>query len=188
MADQHHDPADTGPESHPVKIAVAVFVGAILMVVGIMLLAQFAISTRPLGSGNEQANSPEAIAKRIAHPVSLAVDAGKGQAAGSTPAASPVAVAAVIPPAAVAGGAAGADGIYKASCAVCHAAGVAGAPKSGDKAAWAARIAQGKATLYKNAIAGFQGKFGVMPAKGGNAGLSDADVKAVVDLMIAQNK
>lgn len=66
---------------------------------------------------------------------------------------------------------------------MCHAAGVAGAPKPGDKADWGPRIAQGKDTLYKHAIEGFTGAKGMMPAKGGAANLSDADVKAAVDYM-----
>ena len=57
--------------------------------------------------------------------------------------------------------------------------------KAGDKAAWSARIAQGKPTLYTHAVAGFQGKAGVMPAKGGNAMLADADVKSAVDYMVS---
>ena len=67
----------------------------------------------------------------------------------------------------------------------CHAAGVANAPKLGDKAAWAPRIAKGKPVLYDHAVKGFNN---VMPAKGGNASLSDADVKAAVDYMLAQAK
>lgn len=75
---------------------------------------------------------------------------------------------------------------YKGSCNVCHDAGVGGAPKLGDKAAWAPRIKQGKDALYKVTL---QGKPGTaMVAKGGNAKLSDADVKAVVDYMIAKAK
>jgi len=64
----------------------------------------------------------------------------------------------------------------------------AGAPKFGDKAAWAPRIKQGKETLYKHAIGGFKGKSGVMPAKGGRTDLSDADVKAAVDYMVANSQ
>ncbi|NOZ11869.1 MAG: cytochrome c5 family protein [Gammaproteobacteria bacterium] len=79
-------------------------------------------------------------------------------------------------------------GTFDASCAACHGSGVAGAPKLGDKAAWKARIAQGNDTLYKHAIKGYQGKKGFMPAKGGNASLADADVKAAVDYMVAQSK
>ena len=74
--------------------------------------------------------------------------------------------------------------VYDASCTTCHAAGIAGAPKFGDKSAWGPRIAQGKDTLYQHAIAGFVGKAGAMPAKGGNAALADAEVKAAVDYML----
>ncbi len=80
--------------------------------------------------------------------------------------------------------AAAGEATYKATCQVCHLAGVAGAPKYGDKAAWKDRIAQGKPTLYEHAIKGFQGKVGFMPAKGGNASVPDADVKAAVDFMV----
>lgn len=71
-----------------------------------------------------------------------------------------------------------------ASCAVCHASGVAGAPKFANVDAWKDRITKGKETLYSNAINGFQGSAGYMPAKGGNASLSDESVKAAVDYMI----
>ncbi len=60
-----------------------------------------------------------------------------------------------------------------------------GAPKLADKAAWAPRIAQGKDTLYKHAIGGYQGKAGVMPAKGGSQA-SDEEVKAAVDYMVSK--
>ncbi|MFQ5935940.1 MAG: c-type cytochrome [Acidiferrobacterales bacterium] len=74
---------------------------------------------------------------------------------------------------------------YDTACAVCHTAGIAGAPKFGDKAAWKDRVTQGKDTLYEHALKGFQGKVGFMPAKGGNAALSEADVKAAVDHMVS---
>jgi cytochrome c5 len=113
-----------------------------------------------------------------------------------SPAVSPVATAsaAAAPttaPAAAAPAAAGkADGkkIFDGTCTVCHGAGIAGAPKVGDKALWAPRIAQGIPVLYTHAIAGFTGKGGVMPPKGGNLALSDADVKAAVDYMVAAAK
>ena len=75
---------------------------------------------------------------------------------------------------------------YNKICAMCHAAGVAGAPKPGDKADWGARLAQGKPVLYKHALEGFTGKKGLMPAKGGSAALSEADVKAAVDYMASK--
>lgn len=73
---------------------------------------------------------------------------------------------------------------YEAVCAVCHGAGIAGAPKVGDRAAWAARIAQGKATLDQHAIEGYQGSAGLMPAKGGRPDLTDDLVKAAVEHMV----
>jgi cytochrome c5 len=77
---------------------------------------------------------------------------------------------------------------YTMACAACHGAGIAGAPKLGDKAAWATRIAQGMPTLYKHAIAGFQGKTGFMPAKGGRMDFSDKSVSNAVDHMVAASK
>lgn len=72
---------------------------------------------------------------------------------------------------------------YQASCFACHGTGAAGAPKLGDKAAWKARIAQGKSTLYSHSIDGFKG----MPPKGGSS-LSDKAMKAVVDFMVTKSK
>jgi len=80
------------------------------------------------------------------------------------------------------------EATYKTACFACHGTGVAGAPKTGDKAAWKARIAQGNDKMYSNAIKGFKGAKGVMPAKGGRADLKDADVKAAVDYMAAKSK
>ena len=74
---------------------------------------------------------------------------------------------------------------YNKTCALCHGAGVAGAPKPGDKADWGPRIAQGADTLYKHAIEGFTGNKGAMPARGGGTSLADDDVKAAVDYMVS---
>jgi len=73
--------------------------------------------------------------------------------------------------------------LYSAACIACHGAGIAGAPKFGDKAVWAPRIAQGAAVLYEHSIKGFQGKAGIMPPKGGSSA-SDDEVKAAVDYMV----
>ncbi len=98
----------------------------------------------------------------------------------AAPAAAPVAAAPAANPAG--------ESVYKKTCALCHAAGVAGAPKPGDKAEWAARIAQGDETLYKHAIEGFTGEKGMMPPRGGGSSLSDDEVKAAVDYMVAKSK
>lgn len=86
---------------------------------------------------------------------------------------------------AAAGDTAKADGkkVYAAACAACHDTGAAGAPKLGDKAAWAPRIKQGTDALYNSAL---KGK-GAMPPKGGS-GASDAEVKAAVDYMASAAK
>ena len=72
-------------------------------------------------------------------------------------------------------------------CSMCHAAWVAGAPKPGDKADWGPRIAQGKDTLYKHALEGFNGSKGSMPARGGST-LPDDAIRAAVDYMVAQSQ
>ena len=78
--------------------------------------------------------------------------------------------------------------VYQAACGACHDPGIAGSPKLGDKGQWAKRIAKGADTLYANAINGIQGSGGVMPPKGGNMALSDAEVGAAVDYIVARSK
>ena len=80
------------------------------------------------------------------------------------------------------------DQVYQSTCIACHGAGVAGAPKFGDKAAWSARLAKGTDTLHQHAIQGFQGTNGVMPAKGGRTDLSDKSIANAVDYMVSAAK
>ena len=79
-----------------------------------------------------------------------------------------------------------ADGkkVYESTCMACHGAGVANAPKFGDKKAWAMHLMHGTEHVYENAL---KGK-GAMPPKGGNLTLSDAEVKAAVDYMLGAVK
>ena len=72
---------------------------------------------------------------------------------------------------------------YTTTCAACHGAGIMGAPKFGDKAAWKPRIAKGKPALYASAINGIK----MMPPRGGNPGLKDDELKAIVDYMVAKS-
>lgn len=112
---------------------------------------------------------------------------GKQESApAAAPAAAPTPVATPAP-APVAENALG-KSVFGKTCALCHAAGVAGAPKPGDKADWGPRIAQGNDVLYKHAIEGFTGAKGLMPARGGGATLSDDEVKAAVDHMVALSR
>ena len=185
----HHDPIEDNIETHPVKLAVSVAVGAVALVIGIVLLAQLAIGfygAREMK--DDPAMSAEAVAKRLSPVAKLVVDPNAPAASPNAPAtaaATPVAATA-IPPAPAKGAPAADAGkaTYDSVCTVCHAAGVAGAPKTGDKAAWAPRIKEGKAHLYESAL---KGK-GAMPAKGGNPSLSDDAVKAAVDYLIATAK
>ena len=116
--------------------------------------------------------------------VKAAIEYMMNAGAGSPPAAPPAS--------APAQGASGAapdakpDGrkVYDSTCMACHSTGAAGAPKFGDKAAWAPRLKAGIDALYKSALGGK----GAMPPKGGNASLSDAEVKAAVDYLAAAAK
>jgi cytochrome c5 len=74
--------------------------------------------------------------------------------------------------------------VYNTVCAGCHGSGVMGAPKFGDKAAWAPRIAQGIPTLVNHAINGIR----AMPARGGSASLTDEEVKGAVEYMVNGSK
>ena len=126
----------------------------------------------------------EQVAKRLKPAGSAAVP---GDAAATPPSAGEPAAGAVAsttePVAATLSG----SEVFNQACNTCHGPGIAGAPKNGDKAAWAARIAQGNATLYKHALEGFQGAAGVMPPKGGWANLSAAEITAAVDYMVSQS-
>ena len=74
--------------------------------------------------------------------------------------------------------------IWQDTCQVCHQTGLAGAPIMGDQKAWASRIKRGKDSLYTHALEGW----GDMPARGGNANLSDQQVMQAVDYMLANSQ
>ena len=75
--------------------------------------------------------------------------------------------------------------LFDQTCSACHGAGVAGAPKAGDKAAWASHISKGLPTLYDHALHGFTGTSGTMPAKGGRADVPDPMVEQAVNYMVS---
>ncbi len=131
--------------------------------------AKFAEPAAPAAAGA----APAAAEAAPATPVAAAAPAAEAAPA----AAAPVAAAA-------AAGAGAGEALYKQACQVCHAAGVAGAPKFGDKAAWSARLPAGIDALY-NSVA--KGK-GAMPPRGGAAQASDADLRAAVEFMAAAAK
>jgi cytochrome c5 len=129
--------------------------------------------------------------KRIAPVGSVVTDAPAEPAAATAAAPTEIAAAKTVEVAmAPAAAPAKIDGkaIYDQACVACHGAGIAGAPKLGDKAAWAPRLKQGMPLLYEHSIKGFTGKGGMMPPKGGRMDFSDDQVKAAVDYMAAGSK
>jgi cytochrome c5 len=150
-------------------VAVLAFAVPVFLIIAIVQVITGGLKVDP----GSLAMSEEAIAARL-KPV------GEVRLAGTAA----TAVAATAPAAAPAAKAKSGPEVYQLACAACHAAGLAGAPKSGDKAAWQPRIAQSVPTLYTHALNGIR----MMPARGGNASLSDAEVKAAVDYMVAQAK
>lgn len=74
--------------------------------------------------------------------------------------------------------------VYNTICKACHETGVAGAPKTGDKAAWAPRLGTGMAALINSAT---NGK-GAMPARGGAADLTDDELKGAVEYLAGKAK
>jgi cytochrome c5 len=127
--------------------------------------------------GGDASLSDDEITRAIVYMANQSGAKFKEPAAPKTAAAAPQQAAAA--PAA-------ADGkkVFDGTCTACHSTGVAGAPKLGDKAAWAPRIKTGIDTLMQSAT---KGK-GAMPPKGGNAALSDAEVRAAIEYMISQSK
>ena len=186
---KHHiDPIEGNIETHPVKLAIGIVIGAVSLIVGIILLVNLAIGAYAgRSTKNEPAMSDAAVTQRIAPVARVSIDPNAKApepakaAATATPAAMTVAA---IPPAAAKGGAADGKKIYDSTCTACHGTGIAGAPKFGDKAVWAPRLKTGMPAVYEVAL---KGK-GAMPPKGGNAGLSEAEVKAAVDYMVAAAK
>ena len=149
-----HDP-HSSPIKTPKQLIIVVVLAFIVPIVIIGLLSQLFTSTRHEASQNEQR-----VLERI-KPVGTVVIADASGPHGNLT---------------------GAE-VYAQVCKTCHEAGLAGAPKTGDKAAWGARIVAGEQMLVQHAIAGFQGKTGVMPPKGGNMELTDEEVhRAVVYL------
>jgi cytochrome c5 len=72
--------------------------------------------------------------------------------------------------------------LYNTACVICHQAGVAGAPKLGDKAAWTPRLGQGFDTLVEHSIKGYKG----MPPKGGRLDISDKEIISAVGYMLSE--
>jgi cytochrome c5 len=162
------------------------FMRAVGILAGFTVGMVFLVSYVASGAGPEpNRDDPEyrrQVDGRIA-PLAKVAIAGRDNSALKTGAAaqvlpSPAGSAAVLP----------GEQVYATTCIACHGAGVAGAPKFGDKEAWAPRLGQGLAVLRKHALEGFQGKAGVMPPKGGRTDLADQSIFNAVDYIASAAK
>lgn len=136
----------------------------------IALIALAACS--PKAPTTETAPAPAVVVVAPAAPAPAPAPAPEVVAATSAPAPAPASAADLVK----------GEKIYGATCLACHGAGVMGAPKFADKAAWQPRIAKGTAALYTSAVDGLK----MMPPKGGNMMLKDDEVKAAVDYMVSK--
>jgi cytochrome c5 len=166
MSENEHPGGNQHPIKTPKRLITVIALAFLVPVVLIVLLWQFVANMRSVDK-DSPAMTPDAVAKRLKPVADVAfANVASAAEAGATP-----------------GAAAGkADGrkIYEETCVVCHGAGIAGAPKAGDKAAWAPRLKAGMDALYASALTGKA----AMPPRGGNNALADADVKAAVDYLI----
>lgn len=166
----------------PKQLITVVLAAFVFPVTIIVLLAQY-VSGGLSPDMNDPALSEEAVAERLKPVGSLILVSSLPQAR-NVPSKETGKTKSVTSKVEVLNGPDKIKAIYTASCSACHTSGAAGAPKLGDKKAWALRIKSGNKELYNSAIKGKK----AMPPKGGNASLSNEDVKAVVDYMVSKAK
>jgi cytochrome c5 len=145
--------------------------------IALIILARIIAANTSVAHRSEDPVLQREVAARIG-PVAKVAVAGQDNSALAPQASAPTVAAEDLP----------GETVYNQACVACHGAGIAGAPKLGDKAAWAARIAQGPDTLHTHALQGFQGKGGFMPPKGGRTDLSDQSVINAVDYMVTASQ
>jgi cytochrome c5 len=160
MSQNEHDAEHQSLIKTPKQLVTVVVLALLVPVVLFVLLSQFIANMRSVDM-NSAAMTPDEVAKRL-KPVGDLAFAESGGDAASAPKSG--------------------EEIYKTVCSVCHASGVAGAPKLGDSGGWSSRIKEGQKELVSTAIAGK----GAMPPRGGSAGLSDLEVERAVVYMANQ--
>ena len=140
----------------PRQLITVIVLAFVVPVILIILLATYVVRSTPGGAAGSDAMSEKAIAERM-QPVGFVAVADSGAAKSLQTG----------------------EAVYAAACSACHAAGIAGAPRTGDAAAWAPRFKQGFDLLVKHAVEGFK----AMPAKGGNPNLDAIEVARAVAFM-----
>ncbi|MFC5527446.1 c-type cytochrome [Rhodanobacter ginsengisoli] len=161
----------------------SMMIGGLAVLTVVLILSALAIYSHEPKETNP--NEPAKIAERIA-PAGAVYAGNTGRAAmqAAAEAASKAAASQV-----AYGGTTDGKAIYDHLCTSCHTAGIAGAPKLGNKSMWGPRIAQGLDVLVKHATEGYHGPDGYfMPPKGGNPALTEAQVKAAVSWIVGQAK
>lgn len=194
MSESTHEEPHTGPIKTPKQLFWASAAGFAMPIFIIIALVQWVNSGHEPSAG--ETNAEQKVAARlqkvgtveIAEPTASASAPSAEAAAPAAPAPAPApaapaptttAAATPVPAAAPAADPAAGKALYDKTCAACHTAGIAGAPKLGDKAAWAPRIAEGMDAIMKIAT---NGK-GAMPPRGGS-NASDAELSAAVHYMV----
>src|ERR1700693_3146851 len=150
----------------------------VAVVVALFALARIVASHTQDRQGLTEADYSKTVHARIRPPAQVAI-AGRDNSALVIKPAEAAAASAVVAAMPKNG-----TELFEQTCKACHGQGIGGAPKAGDKAAWAPRIAQGKATLYEHALKGFHGSAGLMPPQGGRPDAPDDLVKQAVDHMV----
>ncbi len=140
----------------PRQLITVIVLAFVVPVILIILLATYVVRSAPGGAAGSDAMSEKAIAQRM-QPVGFVAVADSGASKSLQTG----------------------EAVYAAACSACHAAGIAGAPRTGDVAAWAPRFKQGFDLLVKHAVEGFK----AMPAKGGNPNLDSIEVARAVAFM-----
>lgn len=174
----------SGPMSKSDKSVLrqfAIMIGGLVLLAVVMIFMTFVIHEHEPKETNP--DQPARVAARIAPDGAVyAGDTGRAAMQAAAEAAAKAAASQV-----AYGGTTDGKAIFDHLCSSCHTPGIAGAPKVGDKTAWAPRLAEGIDTLIKHAIEGYHGPDGnFMPPKGGNPALTDEQVTNAVHWMADQ--
>ncbi|MEO8717581.1 MAG: c-type cytochrome [Burkholderiales bacterium] len=159
----------------PQQLIVVVVLSFVVPIIGITLLVQLVLN-QP--TADPAAVEPQAVAQRI-QPVGRVEFGASGSSGAALPASGATTTQGAKPTGGSASGSRTGEQIVNAACGACHVAGVAGAPKIGDAAAWAPRIKTGLPAMLAFAIKGQ----GAMPPRGGLADVTNTELERAIVTM-----